>query len=115
MDKLKGHHGFESHMIECVEIELHSAGRNGACFDTLAGKYVPVTLEYDFIPAGADGDEENKARVTIKSARLSGATFFDSDSTGVLSYSPGFDMLRVLNEVEIEALEEMLLKKLEAQ
>jgi hypothetical protein len=108
--------GTEPKIIEELTVKLHSAGMNGGtCFDILVGRNLPVELVYSYTPgASEDGEEVSRASVKIAAIKAISPPYFESDS-GMLSYGAGYDLLPIMLEVEVEALEEELLKKLEAR
>lgn len=116
MNRFKPTLGSEARILDELAIRLHTNGMNGGiCFDTLVGRNLPVELVYSYTPAHTeDGEELPRAVVKIAAVRVCGPTWFDSESGGVLSYGVGHDLLGMMNEPEVEALEEELLKKLEA-
>jgi hypothetical protein len=108
--------GTEPKIIEELTIRLHTAGMNGGvCFDTLVGRDLPVELVYSYTPgASEEGEEISRASVRIAAVKAIRPPYFESE-LGMLSYGVGHDLLPIMLEVEVEALEEELLKKLEAQ
>lgn len=115
--------GCEGWFLDELTVKLHTAGMNGGvCFDTLVARNVPVTVEFEYTPAIAartwgrmeDAEEGASAELSILSISTIGPAWLDSESGSVLSFTVGQDISNLLNEHEIEAIEEALLKRVES-
>lgn len=124
MERFKPTLGTEPWFVDEVKVKLRTSGMNGGKeFDALVARNVAVDLLYSYTPAIAarshghpdDYDDGAPAELSILNIKTSGHIYFESDSSGVLSFSPGYDLLPIMMEVDVEAIEEELLKKLESQ
>lgn len=116
--------GSEPYIIETVTIRLHTDGMNGGTeFDRVVARNVAVELIYTYTPGEAarnfghpdDMDDGVPAELTISAIRTSAPAWFDSESGAVLSFTVGSCIQHIMDERDIEALEEELLKKLEGK
>lgn len=107
----------EPHTINRLTVRLHTDGMNGGQeFDAVVARNIPVELVYTYTATVTeDGEETIKAAIKIAAIRTTGPAWFDSESGAVLSFSVGYCLLKMMNEHDVEALEEELMKKLEAK
>lgn len=109
--------GSEAYIIETVTIRLHTDGMNGGTeFDRVVARNVAVEMIYTY-SAGAfeEGEEVMPRGVKISAIRTMAPAWFDSESGAVLSFTVGSCIQHIIDEREIEAMEDELLKKLEVQ
>lgn len=100
------------HKLDEVGMDATAIGGGYYIIDTPIARDVVVLIDFSYDPAerpGAD-DPGAPAEVAIRSIQCQKLTSFTGEKV-TMQVMPGFDLLEVLPEIEVEKLEEMIIKR----